>query len=184
MTPASWFRSTKTYRNLPCAHRRWQHNGHCAHVHGYSRSFTLTFRCQQRTENGFVMDFGDLKPVKAWLEEHFDHTLLLDADDPLLDQFRDLEKQGACRLVVYDDVGMEGTCKFVMDWVDQWLETETQGRVWLHSIEVRENIKPERDWLSLYTQSRKNRILSFSRYLKNIARCDENSRTFYGWCSK
>ena len=141
MTSASWFRSTKTYRNLPCAHRRWQHEGHCAHVHGYSRSFTLTFCCEKRTKNGFVMDFGDLKPVKAWLEDHFDHTLLLDADDPLLPAFQDLEKHGACKLVVYEDVGMEGSAKFVFDWVAPWVSKHTQGRVSLESVECRENDK-------------------------------------------
>ena len=103
MATAAWFKSTKTYTNLPCAHRRWQHDGACAHVHGYSRSFHLVFRCRERTANGFVMDFGKLKPVKAWLEDHFDHTLLLDSDDPLLPQFRALEAAGACKLVVYGD---------------------------------------------------------------------------------
>jgi len=141
VAPASWFRSTKTYRNLPCAHRRWQHSGHCAHVHGYSRAFTFTFRCTERTENGFVMDFGDLKPVKAWLEEHYDHTLLLDSDDPLLPDFRALEVQGACRLVVYEDVGMEGSARFVFDWVAPWIKQHTHGRVALESVECRENDK-------------------------------------------
>ena len=87
------------------------------------------------------MDFGKLKPVKAWLESMFDHTLLLDSGDPLIPQFREIEQQGGCKLVVFDDVGMEGTCAFVKDWVDRWLAEETQGRVWLHSVEVRENDK-------------------------------------------
>ena len=141
MAPAAWFRSTKTYRNLPCAHRRWRHDGHCAHVHGYSRSITLIFRCHERTANGFVMDFGALKPVKDWLEAHFDHTLLLDSDDPLLPKFRELEAANACRLVVYDDVGMEGTAQFVFDWVDVWVRETTEGRVQLESVECRENDK-------------------------------------------
>ncbi len=133
--------SSKTFSNYPCAHRRYRHDGHCAWVHGYSRSFTLWFRAESLTENGFVMDFGKLKPVKAWLESMFDHTLLLDTGDPLIPQFREIEAQGGCKLVVFDDVGMEGTCRFVKDWVDAWLEEQTQGRVWLHSVEVRENDK-------------------------------------------
>ena len=133
--------SSKTFRNFPCAHRRFRHDGHCAWVHGYSRSFTLWFRTNEVTDNGFVMDFGKLKPVKAWLEDTFDHTLLLDTGDPLISQFRAIEEQGGCKLVVYDDVGMEGTCAYVKDWVDRWLEAETGGRVWLHSVEVRENDK-------------------------------------------
>ena len=135
------FESSKTYRNYPCSHRRHLHDGHCAHIHGYSRSFTFWFRCSERTENGFVMDFGDLKPVKAWLEERFDHTLLLDAADPLLPRFRELEELGACRLTIFDDVGMEGTAEYVMGHIGAWVSEATGGRVWLHSVEVRENDK-------------------------------------------
>ena len=87
------------------------------------------------------MDFGRLKPVKAFLEAHYDHTLLVDADDPLLPQFRELEEQGACRLVVYEDVGMEGSARFVYDWVSNWLVEATEGRVELVSVECRENDK-------------------------------------------
>ena len=90
---------------------------------------------------GFVMDFGRLKPVKAWLEEHFDHTLLLDSDDPLLSEFQRLETLGACRIVTFGDVGMEGTAEFVYRWVDSWVKDQTQDRVWVASVEVRENQK-------------------------------------------
>ena len=138
---ANFFRSTKTFRNLPCAHRRWKHEGHCAHVHGYSREFHLVFRCRQRDSNGFVMDFGALKPVKAFLEQHFDHTLLLDEDDPLLARFRELESEGACRLVILPDVGMEGSAEFVFRWVSNWLLEQLGSRVELESVECRENDK-------------------------------------------
>ena len=135
------YRSSKTFKGYPCSHRRWRHEGHCAHVHGYSRSFTVWFESRERTANGFVMDFGQLKPVKAWLEEHFDHTLLLDADDPLLPEFRALEAKGAARIVVFDDVGMEGTARFVFDWIDAWVRKNTHDRVWVVSVEARENEK-------------------------------------------
>jgi 6-pyruvoyltetrahydropterin/6-carboxytetrahydropterin synthase len=141
MPPANWFRSTKSIRNLPCAHRRWKHDGDCALVHGYSREFHFIFSCKERTENGFVMDFGDLKPLKAFLEEHFDHRLLLDADDPLLPQFRALEAEGACKLVVFEDVGMEGSAHFVYDWAAPWVKEQTGGRVELEQVECRENDK-------------------------------------------
>lgn len=133
--------STKSFRNYPCAHRRWQHDGHCSLVHGYSRSFHFTFRCREVTKNGFVVDFGSLKKVKAWLADMFDHTLLLDADDPLLRQFKLLEQAGACRLVLLPDVGMEGTAKHVGKHVDAMVKQMTEGRAWVHSVEVRENDK-------------------------------------------
>ncbi|MCB9542905.1 MAG: 6-carboxytetrahydropterin synthase [Myxococcales bacterium] len=138
---APTYRSSKTFHDFPCAHRRWRHEGHCAHVHGYSRGFRIWFGSHERTENGFVVDFGGLKVVKSWLTEHFDHTLLLDADDPLLQSFRALERLGACRIVTYEDVGMEGTAKFIYDWLDPWIREQTGGRAWVVSIEVFENEK-------------------------------------------
>ena len=60
-------------------------------MHGYSREFTFWFESSTRDENGFVMEFGALKPLKAWLDQQFDHTLLLDTSDPLIPQFRDIE---------------------------------------------------------------------------------------------
>ena len=141
MSTTGHFTSSKTFRGFPCAHRRWRHEGHCAHVHGYDRTFIIWFAAHERTENGFVMDFGQLKPVKNWLEQHFDHTLLLDEDDPLLPEFRALEAAGACTLITFDDVGMEGTAQFVYRWVDAWVRGETEGRVWVTSVEVCENEK-------------------------------------------
>ena len=141
MIKQSIYESSKVFNNFPCAHRRHRHDGHCAFIHGYSRSFTFWFRSDRLTENGFVMDFGKLKPVKAWLESKFDHTLLIDESDPLLQTFIELDKKGACRLVTFESVGMEGTCTYVGDWVAKWITEQTSGRVWLHSIEVRENEK-------------------------------------------
>jgi 6-pyruvoyltetrahydropterin/6-carboxytetrahydropterin synthase len=90
---------------------------------------------------GFVMDFGGLKHVKAWLEDQFDHTLLLDASDPLLPQFQSLQEQGACKLTIFEDVGMEGTAHYVARYVSDWVLEEMQGRVFLVSVECRENDK-------------------------------------------
>lgn len=142
MSHSEFYRVLKTYRNLPCAHRRWRHDGHCAWVHGYSREITLTFACSERDENGFVIDFGQaLKPVKQWMKDQFDHTLLLDADDPLLPQFRELERQGACKLNVFEQVGMEGTARYVYDNISVWLRTEHGQLIWLEAVECRENDK-------------------------------------------
>lgn len=87
------------------------------------------------------MDFGQLKPIAAWLEAHFDHTLLLDDDDPLMPEFKELERKGACKLVTFNNVGMEGSAKFVFDYVNRWVLAFTNGRVSVHSVECRENNK-------------------------------------------
>ena len=135
------FTSTKTYRNLPCAHRQWRHDGHCAFIHGYSRSFTFVFGASALSETHFVMDFGDLRELKAWLEHMFDHTLLICADDPELPLFHDMDARGLCALRVLPNVSMEATAKVVFDKAEALVAAKTGGRVWVISVECRENDK-------------------------------------------
>lgn len=135
------FTSTKTYRNLPCAHRQWKHGGHCSFVHGYSRSFTFVFGARELDETHFVVDFGQLKDLKAWLDHMFDHTLLLCEDDPELPLFRELEARGACALRTLPNVSMEGTAKVVFDKAEALIADKTGGRAWVVSVECRENDK-------------------------------------------
>ena len=145
------YRSTKSYYNYPCSHRQWRHTGHCAYIHGYSRSFHFTFASDTLDVHGFVMDFGDLKPVKALLDDWFDHTLLLNEDDPLIDSFRHLEAQGACRLKLLPNCGMEGTAAFLYEKVNEILKTSTQGRMQCITVEVRENDKNSALYSPLFT---------------------------------
>ena len=62
------YTSTKTYRNLPCAHRQWKHDGHCAYIHGYSREYTFNFDAESMDQHGWVVGFGDLKINLTTLE--------------------------------------------------------------------------------------------------------------------
>jgi len=134
-------RSTKSFWNYPCSHRQWRHAGHCAFVHGYSRSFHFTFEASELDSFGFVVDFGAFKKFRAKLDEWFDHTLLLNEDDPLLSEFRALEAKGACKITVLPNVGMEGTAYFLYEQMNEFLSVETAGRATCVKVEVRENDK-------------------------------------------
>ena len=85
------FTSSKTYRNRPCAHRQWKHEGHCAYIHGYSRQYTFHFEAKEMDEHGWVVGFGDLKKLEKYLLEMYDHTMIIAEDDPELDTFVDLK---------------------------------------------------------------------------------------------
>jgi 6-pyruvoyltetrahydropterin/6-carboxytetrahydropterin synthase len=136
------YRSTKSFWNYPCAHRQWKHDGHCRFVHGYSRSFHFLFEAYQLDTTGFVMDFSGLKVIKSWLDENFDHTLLLNADDPLLDMFRAIEAQDGAKIVIVPSgVSMEGTAKWVYDTWAPLIHEQSNGEVRLIQVEVRENDK-------------------------------------------
>jgi 6-pyruvoyltetrahydropterin/6-carboxytetrahydropterin synthase len=135
------YTSTKRFSGYPCTHRQWKADSHCRFVHGYSREFYFEFACKKMSDEFWVMDFGDLKDVKEWLAEMFDHTFLIAADDPYLETFKKMDSDGVIQLRVLPNPGMEGSAKFVYDHVSKMISEKTQGRVWITKVEVRENEK-------------------------------------------
>jgi|TARA_R100001530_G_scaffold43267_1_gene32935 6-pyruvoyltetrahydropterin/6-carboxytetrahydropterin synthase len=136
------FTSTKSFYNYPCAHRQFKHEGNCHLIHGYSRSFHFTFQAKTLSKEGFVMDYGDLKELKNHLDYMYDHTLILEDGDPHMDKFIELEKLGVCNIRTQPlGVGMEGTAHYLCQWTDNFLRKKTRGRVWVRSVEARENEK-------------------------------------------
>lgn len=138
---APFFTSTKRFKGFPCTHRQWRADSHCKYIHGYSREFYFEFQCSELSREGWVVDFGGLKEVKAWLEHMFDHTFLVSEDDPHMSLFKDMEQDSIIQLRVLPNVGMEGTAKYVFDIVNEMVSQRTVGRAWVKLVEVRENEK-------------------------------------------
>lgn len=140
--PAEIYRTTKTYdhaEGLSCCFRQWRAASHCRLVHGYALAFTFVFATDRLDERHWCFDFGGLKPVRQWLHDTFDHTLLVAEDDPALSSFRRLAEEGLVDLRVLPAVGCEATARYVFDHVAAFVAAETGGRVWLESVEVREH---------------------------------------------
>ena len=137
------FRSTKTYTHeigLSCAFRQWRASSHCRFVHGYALSVRLEFEASRLDNNNWVMDFGSLKPIKAWLEEMFDHKLLVAEDDPNLAYFKTLENVGAARISLVPAIGCEAFAAMIYWHVHAWLrENGHAPRVRLAQVEVKEH---------------------------------------------
>jgi len=130
---------SKAFTDFPCCHRQWRHKGHCRFVHGYSRSFTFWFAATHLDEHGFVVDFSSLGPLHQQLAEQFDHTFLVNRDDPLLAEWQRLHQLGALNLRVLENVGMEATAKLVWGWANALLWRRYQGRCCCWKVEAREN---------------------------------------------
>ncbi len=130
---------SKTFPGFPCTHRQWRHGGHCRFVHGYSRSFTFWFAAHRLDHCGFVVDFASLQPLRERLAQHFDHTFLASADDPLLPQWQHLHALGGLDLRVMDNVGMEATAHLVWGWANELLHGREGGRACCFRVEAREN---------------------------------------------
>ena len=129
----------KSFRGYPCSHRQWRHPGHCRFVHGYSRSFTLWFQATALDDCGFVVDFSSLKALEARLAAQFDHTFLVNEDDPLLPTWQQLHEQGALDLRVMANVGMEASAELVWGWANELLHGREAGRCCCWKAEAREN---------------------------------------------
>ncbi len=141
MSDANLYTSTKKFSGFPCTHRQWRAESHCRFVHGYSREFYFEFACNERTVEGWVVDFGGLKDVKQLLEHTFDHTFLTASDDPELGTWRQLDSRGIIQLRILPNPSMEGTAEWVYQQVDKMVRNSTQGRAWVTLVEVRENEK-------------------------------------------
>lgn len=135
--------SGKTYVHaigLSAAFRQWRATSHCRFIHGYAIQFEIKFRAKTLDERNWVVDFGSLKPIKAWLEEQFDHKLLVAEDDPWREHLELLGKLGLAQPVIVKAVGCEAFAKMVYDKVERWLATQQkEPRVFLERVICREH---------------------------------------------
>lgn len=132
---------TKRYSDLPAAHRQHKHDGHCRHLHGHGWSFDITFEASSLDDNGFVVDFGKLKRLKEKLETCFDHTFLVNQDDPHLDVFLNLQNLDLCRVVVVPNGSAEALAQLVFDLATAQMLEEHGGRVWIKRVVCWEDAK-------------------------------------------
>lgn len=137
------YRSTKTFdhnEGLSCCFRQWRaSDSHCQQIHGYALAFRFVFAARTLDDRNWCLDFGGLKAVRAWLHEMFDHTVLVAADDPHLGEFERLATLGLMNLRIMPAVGCEAVARYVFMHVGKMVKADTNGRVSVESVEVREH---------------------------------------------
>ena len=134
--------STKTYGNevgLSCCFRQWRADSHCNKLHGYSLGFRFTFEAETLDERNWVYDFGGCKWIKEYLQDEFDHKLVVAKDDPHLERILHTVYQEIADINVMDDVGCEKFAEMVFNYVAPKIKEETKGRVSLFSVECFEH---------------------------------------------
>tara|TARA_R110000823_G_scaffold97570_4_gene211903 strand:+ start:770 stop:1213 length:444 start_codon:yes stop_codon:yes gene_type:complete len=127
----------------PVAYRQWRADSHCNKIHGYALSFHFEFGCNDLDARNWCVDFGGLKPLKALLEDWFDHTLLVAEDDPEKAEFNRLHDKGIAKVVEVEKTGCEGISDFLYRYIndpaDGFLkQLGYDNRVWCCKVEVRE----------------------------------------------
>ncbi len=70
-------------------HRLMNHKGKCKRLHGHNAKVLITVEAENLDSDGMVMDFSDLKrDVSNWIDDQFDHQMLLHMDDPIVDALK------------------------------------------------------------------------------------------------
>jgi len=137
------FISTKTYDHtigLSACFRQWRAESHCKYLHGYALKVRLEFEANTLDERQWVVDFGSLKSFKGWLEDTFDHKLLVAEDDPLREELEKLEDIGLAQPIVVPATGCEAFAMMIYECAEVWLKDNGYApRVRMRLVEVSEH---------------------------------------------
>ncbi|MCS7170814.1 MAG: 6-carboxytetrahydropterin synthase [Aquificaceae bacterium] len=109
------WRISKTFR-FEAGHRVWKQNlacgrgagltlgkespvNKCVNLHGHSYVLEVTLGSNVLSEQDMVMDFYHLKNALSGLIEEMDHSFIIDVQDPMFGELRDVaEKYGAIKI--------------------------------------------------------------------------------------
>ena len=109
-------------------------HSHCRFLHGYSLAFKFTFACESLDNKNWAVDFGGLRPLKAWLEDMFDHKVCLDKNDPHLDEFKRLEELDLAEIRIFDGVGAEKFAEHAFNYADKLIREKTNNRCYVTRV--------------------------------------------------
>ena len=144
------YKSSKRFGPITTGHRQWRDKGHCSYVHGYGRYVRLTFEATELDERGWVMDFGDLRDVKSWIESEWDHRTLIAADDPAIPELKTLEEVGGINLNILPEgylPGIEESCRYLYDKLNPVIQRKTNNRVVITRVEIWETEKNQAEYV-------------------------------------
>ena len=142
------FQSTKLFDGYSTCFRQWKaEDTHCKFLHGYAISFKVWFEGDLDYRN-WVWDFGGMKRSKTQIKglspkDYFnyllDHTVVVAQDDPYLDKFIQMDKDGIIQLRVIPATGCEKFAEYLYEAINKFLFEETNGRVKAVKVEVYEH---------------------------------------------
>jgi 6-pyruvoyltetrahydropterin/6-carboxytetrahydropterin synthase len=95
----------------------------------------------------WIVDYSGFKdkPVgnglKSWMDHMWDHTLLIQKDDPYADVFEQLGQMGLAKVHLLDKMGAESNAKLVYDHFNEVLSKTDAGRCKVIKVECFENDK-------------------------------------------
>ena len=153
------YQSTKRFDNFSIALRQHKaQHSHCQLLHGYAFEFKVWFQSThpdidaQLDDMNWIVDFGGFKDadnksgsggngLKSWMDHMFDHTTLIEKDDPNLDIFQQMEQMKILKLHVLDKMGAESIARLVFDKFNSVMSKTDGARCKVVRVECFENNK-------------------------------------------
>lgn len=137
------YQSTKVLELGSCAFRQWKSAPcACSRIHGYDLTVKLWFGADELDHRNWIQHFGGLKELQQQIRHYTDHTTAVAADDPCLEQFRELDRLGAIDLRVFEKgVGIERFAEFIWEMTEKYVREQSNGRVWCEKVELFEHNK-------------------------------------------
>lgn len=143
MTERFTYTSGKIYTHsigLSACFRQWRAQSHCRFLHGYALQVEFEFQAEELDVRNWVVDFGSLKSLKGWLEDTFDHKLLVAEDDPELPHLKQFATIGIAQLRIVPATGCEKFAEMIYEYAEGWLKDNGYTpRCRLVSVTVREH---------------------------------------------
>jgi 6-pyruvoyltetrahydropterin/6-carboxytetrahydropterin synthase len=76
---------------------------------------------------------------KAWMDYMFDHTMIVAEDDPFIESFKLMDRAGAAQIRILPAVGAEKFAEYVFNKLQEFIHTETEGRVRIARVDFMEH---------------------------------------------
>jgi 6-pyruvoyltetrahydropterin/6-carboxytetrahydropterin synthase len=144
------YQSTKLFDNYSVAIRQHRAiHSHCQLLHGYSFEFKVWFESidgideEQLDEMNWIVDYGifSRNGLKDWMNSMFDHTMIIEKDDPFFDLFEQMGTMGIAKPIFVKRIGAESMAKLVFDKFNDVFSKTEGGRVKVVAVECFENNK-------------------------------------------
>jgi len=143
------YQSTKIFDNYSVALRQWKaQHSHCQLLHGYAIKFKVWFEADSLDDMNWIVDFGGFgyNGLKDWMNDMFDHTTLIEKNDPYKDYFEMLNVEKLAKVHFLDKMGAESLAKMVCDKFNDVLSKQDAGRSRVIKVECFENDKNSAIW--------------------------------------
>ena len=124
--------------------RQWRAtHSKCCMLHGYFFKFHVTFEANELNELNWVADFGCFKRtgLTEWLDYMFDHTTLVEENDPMLEYFKMMQVEKIADIRIMDKMGCESLAKLVFDKFNDTFSKQEGGRIKVVRVECFEHEK-------------------------------------------